>query len=245
MKQVFSRDFIEEHLNLDRGILHTMRDLCYRPGHMVNDYLAGKRRSYFNFVGFLLIMLAVEAVISSFTINSAAQLMYSNIAAQLEQSIPNAREWLKIEDVEKMLASQKFIFLLVIPIAASLNWLIFRRMKYNVLEHSVAITFLLAMNTMFGFLLGILGCFPIDFSIFSSIYVVFSLFVLAMGLVLFWQFSKPGNYSIGGRLWRVLLAFGLVSFVLALSLQLAIGIFAGYRNADQGTADRIELFNEE
>lgn len=241
-RKVFSSEYLAEYLNLDRGILHTMWDLAHRPGHMINDYLAGKRRRYFNFVGFLLIMLAVEALLSSLAINTPAQILYESTASQLEVQFPQVREWLSVEDIEKMLASQKFIFLIIIPFTALFNKLIFRRMQYNLMEHAVAITFMLAMNTMFGFLLLLFGMIPVPFSTFSTVYFVVSIFILFMGLVLFWQFSAPGNYSRGGRIWRTLAAYGVVALVLGLSLQMVIGLYAGYRNAKQGNTDQIELF---
>ncbi|MTB51415.1 DUF3667 domain-containing protein [Lewinella sp. W8] len=243
-RRVFSAEYLSDYLNLDRGILHTMWDLAHRPGHMINDYLAGKRRRYFNFVGFLLIMLAVEAVLYSVATNTPSQMLYETFASQLEQQFPTARDWLSLEDIEKMLASQKFIFLVIVPLAAYINRLVFRRMKYNLMEHSVAITFMLAMNTMFGFALLLFGMIPVPFETYSSVYGVFTVFVMIMGFVLFWQFSAPGNYTVGGRIWRVLLAYLSVTFVLGLSLQLVIGIYSGYRHAKAGDADEIkkELF---
>jgi hypothetical protein len=68
-----------------------------------------------------------------------------------------------------------------------------------------------------------------------------------MGFVLFWQFSAPGNYTLGGRIWRVLLAYLSVTLVLGLSLQLVIGIYSGYRNAKAGNTDqmKMELFDQD
>jgi hypothetical protein len=246
-RKVFSAEYLSDYLNLDQGILHTMWDLAHRPGHLVNDYLAGKRRRYFNFVGFLLIMLAIEAVLYSLATNTPSQMLYESIATQLEQQFPAAREWLSVEDIEKMLASQKFIFLVIVPLAASINWLVFRRMKYNLMEHAVAITFMLAMNTMLGFALLLFGMIPVPFETYSMVYGVFTVFVMVMGFVLFWQFSAPGNYTLGGRIWRVLLAYLSVTLVLGLSLQLVIGIYSGYRNAKAGNTDqmKMELFDQD
>ncbi|WP_273443935.1 DUF3667 domain-containing protein [Neolewinella agarilytica] len=97
---VFSKDFLSDIFNFDRGFLHTLRDLSYRPGHLVNDYLQGKRKTYFNAVGFLLIVLAIEALLWSLSQNSVAELMLDNFNAQLrDQPDPG----ITLEDVEIML----------------------------------------------------------------------------------------------------------------------------------------------
>lgn len=201
---------------------------------MINDFLDGKRKRYFNFVGFLLVMLGAEALLQLFTTNSAAMMMYESVATGIEQNFPKARDFLKVEDVEKMLASQKFIFIFIIPILALINKLIFRRLGYNLMEHIVVVSFLLAMNTLLGLPLGILGIPTMPFSIFSIIYMASSFIIMGLGLRLLWQFSKRAEYSKLGRAWRVVVSLASVSFVMALALELIIGIYAGMRMAEQG-----------
>ncbi|SEP56689.1 DUF3667 domain-containing protein [Neolewinella agarilytica] len=225
---VFSKDFLSDIFNFDRGFLHTLRDLSYRPGHLVNDYLQGKRKTYFNAVGFLLIVLAIEALLWSLSQNSVAELMLDNFNAQLrDQPDPG----ITLEDVEIMLRNQKIIFLLTVPLAAFFSWLVLKRLLYNFLEHCIAIIFLLAMNTMLGFSAGLLGLLPISMDTFKLIYAPISLIVIAFDFLLIWQFSQKADYSLGGRIWRTALTFILVITVIAGSLQFAMGISKGYRDA--------------
>jgi len=157
----FSREFLANTFNLDRGFFHTCLNLCYRPGHMVREYLGGRRKEYFNFIGFLLVLLAVEAIFWSFGYNSPAEMMQKQVNDQLAASRPDLGVTLSVADVESVLANQKFLFLPAIPIAAVIPWLVFRRTGYNYLEHIVAVCFLLAMNTLLGVSVGLLGLFPL------------------------------------------------------------------------------------
>jgi len=225
---VFSKDFLSDIFNFDRGFLHTLKDLSYRPGHLINDYLQGKRKTYFNAVGFLLVVLAIEALLWSMAHNSVAEVMLDNIQAQVGRE---AAAGISLGDVESILRNQKAIFLLAVPLAAFFSWLILKRMQYNFLEHCIAIIFLLAMNTMLGFVAGLLGILPISMDIFKVFYVPFSYVVIAFDLLLIWQFSQKADYSLGGRIWRTLLTFILVITIIGGSLQFAIGISKGYRDA--------------
>lgn len=230
---VFSKDFVAENFNFDRGFLLTLLHLTYRPGHLINEYLQGKRKKYFNAIGLLLVLLAIEAILWSIAQNSVADVLAEGIRDQLSANNPDFDVEIATEDIEFMLASQKFIFLIAVPAAAFFSWLILKRMGYNFLEHCIAIIFLLAMNTWLGFLPGFLGLFPMSMETFKVIYFPLSFVVLFFDLLLIWQFSKKVDYSRWGRIWRVSLTMILVISVIALSQQFTIGFHKGFQEAQQ------------
>lgn len=232
---VFSKDFIAENFNFDRGFLLTLLHLSYRPGHLVNEYLQGKRKKYFNAIGLLLVLLAVEAILWSIAQNSVADVLAESVRDQLNAGNPDFNLEIATEDIEFMLASQKIIFLGAVPAAALFSWLILKRMGYNFLEHSIAIIFLLAMNTWLGFLPGLLGLLPISMDTFKLIYFPFTFLVMIFDFVLVWQFSQKATYTTAGRIWRTVLTMIMILSVIGLTQQFAIGLSKGYHDAKQAT----------
>lgn len=236
---VFSKDFLTDIFNFDSGFLLMAKQLFYRPGHVVNEYLQGKRKTYFNAIGFLLILLTIEAILWSMAQNSVAEILTDNVRQQLAQAQPDLAMVLSVEDVEGMLRNQKIIFLLAVPLAGFFSWLIFRRLNYNYLEHNIMVILLLAMNTLIGLGIGLVGLLPISMGVFKTIYYSFSAIVLVYDFILIWQFSKRANYQRGGRIWRSLLTLICVTGIIGITLNIAIGFFQGNRTAaDQ---DKMEL----
>lgn len=223
---LFSREFLSGTFNLDRGFFHTCLNLCYRPGHMVREYLEGKRKEYFNFIAFLLLMLAIEALLWSWGHNSSAQLMQRQINDQLAVSNPDSTVTLSVADVQSVLANQKLLFIAAIPTAAVIPRLVFKRSGYNYLEHIVVVCFFLAMNTLLGVSLGLLGILPLDFDIYSTIYLVAANIIMLFDFILYWQLFKPVEYTLWGRLWRTLVGGFSVIFIIGVALRLAIMVKA-------------------
>jgi hypothetical protein len=206
---------------------------------MVRDYIAGHRKEYFNFIGLLVILLAVEAILWQFAHNSLAQIVLDAFIERLKVSSSGVQGSLSLEDVEQVLRNQKIAFLLIVPISAIGTWLILRRTGYNYAEHIVAIVFLLAMNTLLGLIVGLLGLIPIDYAIFKVIYYAFSFVVLSYGFWFYWQFSQQAKYSKAGRIWRVIASYFVVTLVLTLGQQVFMGIAAVNRMNGEPPATEI------
>ncbi|MEL7159700.1 MAG: DUF3667 domain-containing protein [Bacteroidota bacterium] len=223
-RRIFSAEFLSETFNLNQGLLRTCRGLVLRPGHLIRDYLRGQRKSYFNFFGLLLILLALEALLWSFAYNSPASVLLESMEGTLA-------EGLRMEDIQKMLNSQKIIFPIIVPIMALAPFLLLRRLGFNYAECCIVVIFLLSMNTLLGTILGVIGLFPLSLPVYKALYGGLSVIVLGFGLLLFWQLSRPAEYSLLGRLWRVLVTWLFTMFILSLALQFSIGIFTGYRKA--------------
>lgn len=244
-KRIFSAEFLSDTFNLNQGLFLTLRDLVWRPGYMVRDYLGGQRKKYFNFIALLLILLAVEALLWAYAENSVIEVLRDRIVEQMSAQNPELAGRLRLEDIERALSNQKLIFILAVPIAALFTWLIFKRLKYNFAEHCVIIVFMLAMNTLLGISIGLIGLLPITFETFTAIYSSVSFIVIAFDLLLFWQISQKVSYTIFGRIWRVVLACLAAIMVIGLSLQFSIGIFSGTRQAKEFMENPIEKVVED
>ncbi|MEM1356929.1 MAG: DUF3667 domain-containing protein [Bacteroidota bacterium] len=230
-KRIFSAEFLSDTFNLNQGLLLTLRDLAWRPGYLIRDYLGGKRKRYFNFIALLLILLAVEALLWAYAQNSVADVLKDRLTEQLNAQNPEMAALLGQEDIERALSNQKIIFILTVPLTACFTWLILKRVGYNFAEHCVVIVFLLAMNTFLGISIGVLGLLPISYETFTVIYGPASFIIIGFDLLLFWQLSQAAEYSTFGRIWRVVLAWFVAITVIGLTIQLSIGIFSGMRKS--------------
>lgn len=232
-KHLLTRDFLADTFNFDRGFLHTCKSMFYRPGYAIADYLRGHRKEYFNFIGFLLILLGIEAIFWEMAVNSPAEFMVDVMNEQLAKSNTFNAVSLDVADAETVLRNQKLLFIPAIPLAAIIPYFVFRRLEYNFLEHCITICFLLAMNTLLGIVtVGILGVLPISFATYKAIYLPFSFFVIFFDFLVYWQLAKSGNYSTGSRLWRTIIGGYLAIFVVGMTQQFAMGILTG-RNERQ------------
>ena len=50
----------------DKGIFHLLKDLAVKPGIVAREYIAGKRKRYFNPFTFFLIMMGLFVVSASY-----------------------------------------------------------------------------------------------------------------------------------------------------------------------------------
>lgn|GEM_PF-2768488 len=240
-RQLFTRDFVADTFNFDRGFLYTCKSMFYRPGRAVSDYLRGKRKEYFNFIGFLLILLGVEAILWQLSVNSPSEVMMEVLNNQLKESKLGDKITMNLSDVETVMRNQKFLFIPAIPLAALIPFFVLRRLKLNFLEHCIAVCFLLAMNTLLGISIGLVGLLPISYETYKMIYLPVSAVVFFFDILLFWQLTKPAGYSVFGRIWRTLVSGIAAVMVVAFTQQIAMGIVTARRNdMESQEAVRIE-----
>lgn len=65
IRTLWDGEFLAETFQLNRGLLRTLIALLYRPGHVTRDYLDGKRKGYFNFLGLFLLLVAADIYLRS------------------------------------------------------------------------------------------------------------------------------------------------------------------------------------
>ena len=223
LRRLFSGEFLSGLFDLDRGFWRACLELSYKPGFLCLEYIEGKRKTYVNFIGLLLVLLAIEAVLWSFAVNSPVQYMLREIQANLDANGSDIT--LSEEAIKSVLFNQKLLFIVAIPLAALVPWLFCRKLNFNWVEHMVVVSMLLSLNTLLGILtLGWLGLLPIEFSLYSNIYKYVSFGVVAMDFVLYWQLLSKGEYGYLKRFALSTLSGIWVILVIASSVQFAMGL---------------------
>jgi hypothetical protein len=154
--------------HVDKGIFKNLRGII-NPRLAIDEYLQGKRVSYFHPVLFFLITASAVLLILNITNNYSA----INLPIDLgDGKVFNAGDSLH--------KNTKYIYLIAVFLYAFITWVFFRKsLNYNYAEHMVANMFLLGWtNSFFLIVLFFSGesTFPIDYYVIA---VYFILMVLA------------------------------------------------------------------
>lgn len=226
-RRLFSGEFLSGLFDLNRGFWRACKELIYKPGHLTIDYIEGKRKTYINFIGLLLVLLAVEAILLSIASNSPVKYLMHQLQASLDARGLN--EVISEEAIKSVMLNQKILFIAIIPIAALLPWLVCRKLGYNWVEHMVAVSMLLSLNTLLGILtVGWIGLLPISFEIYVQIYTVVSVAILAMDFLLYWQLLSKSSHGLPMRILLTCVSSAWVLGIISLSLQFAMGFMTAF-----------------
>ena len=82
--------------NIDRGFGYTLLELLYRPGYMINDFIAGKRVRYFRPFQTLFVLAAVYILLVQF-IDPDALKKENTVKSTKQQEITDARDQLQMQ----------------------------------------------------------------------------------------------------------------------------------------------------
>ncbi|MGY0505528.1 DUF3667 domain-containing protein [Luteimonas sp. e5] len=215
-------------LHMDRGVLHTLKHLMLRPGHLLREYLDGQRGSHVK--PLLLVMMMAAAVlllnrhfaggmlldVDPGTMTGAA----GEGAGGLEE-LQAANIWFR--------GNFTLITLASIPLMAATSWLVFRRWRdVNYPEWLVIWAFLTAQGyVLWGLLMLVQRWLP-DTMVWSLL--LMPLYATASLM----QFFGPG--SRWQVLWRLMVAYGLSFILQIVGSSLAMLFIQLLRPAFAGTA---------
>lgn len=130
LKHIFTHDMVHNLLHVDKGILYTVKELFTRPGHMVREYIEGKRIQQFNYITLLLVLIATQLFITHSFHYDPGKIV--DIAAA--KKTINKIQTLKDNNI-------KLLYLFLIPLTSVFSYFIFRRSGKNYAEHIVLNTY--------------------------------------------------------------------------------------------------------
>lgn len=166
---------------MDRGLFRTLFELFSRPGHMVREFIEGKRRRHINYLALILILVTAGYIINSYTQISFAEIMNAN----------NDPDKDYIKDIDSFANKFPRLFMLIIlPVNAFVSWLIFRKAKLYFGEHLVLNTFKLSGEYVIALPLTIVACFTSDIALLRNIYLVIVLLTFAYDIWFLTQFFR-------------------------------------------------------
>lgn len=210
-KNFIFHDILHGTFHLEKGILFTAREALFRPGKAALDYIAGKRKRYYNVFYLILItigvMLFTRHVDELFTGRSAeiiSEKVYLNEASK------------KIDELFSQ--KSKVILLLFVPLAALNSSILFKRKKLNFSEHIILsgmiLLGILLISTIGNFIFLANLIIQLNWTFLSLLVTVFILFYV--GYAYFNAFAE--DYSKWGITFRILLYFALLCLELFILL---------------------------
>jgi hypothetical protein len=142
---------IQSVADLDRGFLHTCKELFRNPHLLIHNYLEGKRIIYTNPIKFLLIWLGVNALLS-FSVLDIDGLMKEFLKKQITGNIqlpktvknPAVLETYTQSSIDATLFfmhNQQLIYVGLLPLSALFLYFFFRKQQYYFTEHLTIVTY--------------------------------------------------------------------------------------------------------
>jgi len=210
-------DVLHGTFHIERGILFTTKQALVRPGKAALEYIAGKRKRYYNVFYLILIVIGL--------------ILFIRHADEVDEISPDA---IKLDEASQKIddiisKASKFIIFLFVPFGALNSFILFRRKKLNLSEH-----FILSGMILLGILL--VNFFSIFIFMLNTITqisgTVLSLIVTAVCFlyVAYGYFNAFGKeYSKFGFSYRMLLFFGFIFIELWILLLLVLGFVTNWK----------------
>ena len=129
-------EFMDKVLSVDNKLLRTFIHLFTKPHLVIDSYIKGVRKKYYNPVSYLLISITLSGVYLFFIKDIAIQSKESMTVD--DPSNPFSNKEFMNEYMSFFTDYQALVNSLFIPLVAFISWLVFlNRKKYNFYEHIV------------------------------------------------------------------------------------------------------------
>jgi len=142
-------EFFHSFTHADKGFLGMIADLAIKPGKVAREYVAGKRKKYFNPFTFFLLSIGV-LVFSSHLYGALDQEQKPDPKVLAQMPSDAARKYYTElihrgnEGREFISKKMNTVTMLVVPFYAFLSWIFFGRRRYNYAE--VLLSFILLQS---------------------------------------------------------------------------------------------------
>ncbi|HET9054775.1 MAG TPA: DUF3667 domain-containing protein, partial [Cyclobacteriaceae bacterium] len=134
-------EFFHAITHADKGFLFLMKELVTRPGYVVQEYLDGKRKKYFNPLTFFVITSTIWAIV---VLNSGYFESMGSDSPRASYKMPGEIARYFSESMKIILAYGKIINLIIsVPVLSLLSWLFFRKNKNTFAENLVLQSFMM------------------------------------------------------------------------------------------------------
>lgn len=134
-------------LQLERGFLFTVKELFLHPGHMIRDFLEGKRQPYVRPLSFLIFTSALYVLVSHFLeLNTHSKDIVEGFKLGMEDNNQSEADTKLLTLLTWITSSNALSVLLTLPLFSLGSFLAFKSVKYNYFEHLVLNTYIAAQQ---------------------------------------------------------------------------------------------------
>ncbi len=211
-----------ETLDIEKGFFYTLKMLFIQPGKVINEYISGKTKPYFNPLKYIIIasglyaFLVIYLNILDSSIEVSDELIYGDTLQKSDEALQLEQKWMALYK-----QFMNFVPLLMIPFASLISKWFYKSKKLFYGEHLIINCFLFAQSFIIIILLTPLVV------IFPSIITYFSAFSF-FGTLIYLSFAFYKTFH-GSRFRAVLGAFlvYLIGFLFLILFFIIILLIAG------------------
>lgn len=132
----FLHDIPHSVFHIDKGFFYTFRELLFRPGKTLREYLAGKRVKHFRPFAYVVLMATLYIVLAG-VIKKATVFLGKQTGINISfGEVGFFKQYLSV------------FFFIMIPFASFATWIVLRKEKYNYWEHFLVNTYLTAQMSI-------------------------------------------------------------------------------------------------
>lgn len=220
-RHFIAHDVLHGTFHLEKGILFTAKQALIRPGQAALDYIAGKRKRYYNV--FYLILITIGVML--FTRN-IGDYIYGESEEIVSEKVYLNEASKKMDELFSQ--KSKIILFLFVPLAALNSFLLFRRKKLNLSEHFILSGMILLGLLLLSTFTNLL--FPVAYYFISG--TVASLFITAI-LIFYVCFAYynafSGIYTKPGIALRIVLFYALLCLEIIFLFFIAYGFVTNWK----------------
>jgi hypothetical protein len=189
-------EVIHAFTHADTGIFYLVKELAFRPGKVIKEYVAGARKKYYNPFNFFLITVAISAFLAAYFHVFDGNPQSSDPISNLVTKYVN------------------WIFVASVPLQALFTWPFFRKKKYNYAENIIFHLFLGGFRIVFYVLL-----FVVLVTLFRQYYnlILYSYFFIYI-LYVSWAASEFYEENKFFTFLKILLSFALTQALISVAI---------------------------
>ncbi len=217
---------ILDTFNLERGLFYTFKMLLTKPGVVINDYISGKTKSYYNPLKYIILATAIYAFFvlwlkifdhSVEATNELNEMLYNDSVTENPAVIAFQQKWLEL--VKQFI---NFIPLMVIPFSSLVSRRFFKSAKLFYGEHLIINSY--AYGHAFFITIVLMPLVLIFPSVARYFEIISAITVISYLAYAYQQTFKCSVFkSLMGSILTYV--FGLILFILFLALIITITIF--------------------
>lgn len=223
LKNFIFHDLLHGTFHIEKGILFTAKEALLRPGKAALDYIAGKRKRYYNVFYLTLITFGLIVFFLHFY-----DVLDPEAVVPEKQYLNEASR--KMDEIFSQ--KSKIIVFLFVPLAALNGLLFFRRKQLNLSEHCIIAGMILLgmllfslLGNLFFYLELIVPFHPVFSSIMS--YSITALITLHIGFGYVNAFHD--KYSKLGISWRVVAFYALFCIEIYMVFLIVFGFITNWK----------------
>ncbi|MHA4846903.1 DUF3667 domain-containing protein [Flavitalea antarctica] len=155
----FFHEFFHALTHADKGIFHLLKELALRPGIVATEYIAGKRKKYFNPFSFFLILMGVYVISNNyFTTPANPRQPDTTVLAGIPTAEGKTAYLTMMRRSSEISGFMKkhsnILAMFAVPLFSLLSWFFYRKAAYNYAEHLTAnLLFVTFSNLVFTLLI--------------------------------------------------------------------------------------------